>query len=109
MRTVNSTSFSNPFCLHCIYSINTELAGRLAAFYSDSFLQAFPMILQEIEPKLYEPPEDTFRRVYILRTLQRFAGFFGLADVEQVSDKPLNREYRIRATSLLSEVVQWHL
>ncbi len=82
---------------------------RPAAFYSDSFLQAFPMILQEIEPKLYEPPEDTLRNCYILRTLQRFAGFFGLADVEQISEGPLNREYRIRATGLLDEVVQWHL
>ena len=95
------------FTLYLLHKYGTS--WRPATFYSDSFLQAFPMILQEIEPKLYEPPEDTFQRVYILRTLQRFAGFFGLADVEQVSDKPLNREYRIRATSLLSEVVQWHL
>ena len=37
------------------------------------------MILQEIEPKMYEPQEDTLQHGYILRTLQRFAGFFGLA------------------------------
>ena len=67
------------------------------------------MILQEIEPKLYEPPEDTLKRCYILRTLQRFTDFFGLADVEQVSEDPLNREYRVRASDLLGEVVHWHL
>ncbi len=82
---------------------------RPATFYSDSFLHAFPMILQEIEPKLYESPEDTLRSSYILRTLQRFAGFFGMADVEQVSKEPINRECRIRATGLLDEVVKWYL
>ncbi len=79
-----------------------------ATFYSDSYLQAFPMILQEIEPKLYEPPEDTLRHCYILRTLQRFAGFFGLAEIEQISEGPINREYRIRVTGLLAAIVQWH-
>ena len=67
------------------------------------------MILQEIEPKLYEPPEDTLRKVYILRVLRRFAGFFGLADIEQISKDPINREYRVRATDMLNEVVEWKL
>ncbi len=81
---------------------------RSATFYSDNYLRAFPMILQEIEPKPYEPPEDTLQHCYILRTLQRFAGFFGLADLEQVSENPLIREYRVRSTGLLNEIVQWH-
>lgn len=67
------------------------------------------MILQEIEPKLYEPPEATLRHCYILRILQGFAGYFGLTDLEQISEGPLNREYRVRATWLLGEVVKWHL
>jgi hypothetical protein len=67
------------------------------------------MILREIEPKLYEPPEDTLRKVYFLRALQRFAGFFGLVDIEQVSEDPRSREYRVRATGLLDEVVEWNL
>lgn len=82
---------------------------RPATFYSDNFLRAFPMILREIEPKLYEPPEDTLRKVYFLRALQRFAGFLGLGDIEQVSEDPINREYRIRATGLLGEVIAWNL
>ncbi|MBT8361275.1 MAG: SEC-C domain-containing protein [Deltaproteobacteria bacterium] len=82
---------------------------RPATFYSDNFLRAFPMILREFESKFYEPPEDTLRKVYILRVLQRFAGFFGLADIEQVSKDPINPEYRVRATSLLTEVVEWNL
>jgi len=80
-----------------------------APFFSDNYLQAFPMIINEIEPKLYEPPEDTLRHCYILRTLQRFTDFFGLADLEQISQKPINHEYRIRATGMLNEVIRWHL
>jgi len=78
-----------------------------ATFYSDSYLQAFPMLLEEIEAKPYEPPEDTLRRCYILRTLQRFADFFGLADLEQVTEGPFDREYRVRADSLLKNVVHF--
>ena len=52
---------------------------------------------QEIEPKPYEPPEDTLQHYYILRVLQRFAGFFGLADLEQISEGPINREYKVRS------------
>ncbi len=80
---------------------------RPATFYSDNFFQAFPVILQEIEPKLYESPQDTLKHCYILRTLQRFSAFFGLADIEQVSKEPGNREYRIRATSLLEQAVHF--
>lgn len=79
-----------------------------ATFYSDNYLQAFPMILFEIEPKLYQEPQDTLMKCYILRMLENFADFFGLADLEQTSQGIINREYRIRATCLLKEVVQWH-
>ncbi len=82
---------------------------RPATFYNDNYLQAFPMILQEIESKPCEPPEDTLRNCYSLRTLQRFAGFFGLAHIEQVSREPINREYRVRATELLDEMIHFHL
>lgn len=78
-----------------------------ATFYGDKYLEAFPVILQEIEPKIYEPPENTLRNCYILRTLVRFADFFGLADVEQISEEPLHRKYRVRATGLLKEVVHF--
>lgn len=82
---------------------------RPGNFYSDNFLMAFPMILREIEPGMYEQPEDTLRKVYFLRVLQRFAGFFGLVEIEQISNDPINREYRVRATDLLDEVMAWNL
>ncbi len=78
-------------------------------FYSDNFFKAFPVLMNEIEPRQYEPPEDTLQHCYILRTLVRFAGFFGLADVERISQEPLNCEYRIRTTGLLKEAVHFRV
>ncbi len=95
------------FTLYLLYKFGKN--WRPATFYSDNFLRAFPMILREIEPRSYESPEDTLRRVYSLRALQRFAGFFGLAGIEQVSTDPTKHEYRIRTTGLLDEVMEWNL
>jgi len=82
---------------------------RPADFYSDNFLRAFPMILGEIESRPYESSEDTLKRIYILRVLRRFANFFGLADVEKVSKDPLDRQYLVRVTGLLGEMVEWRV
>lgn len=82
---------------------------RPATFYSENFLRAFPMVLQEIDPKPYQTKEVTLTNVYFLRVLKRFADFFGLADVEEVSKDPLNRDSRIRSTDLLGEMVEWNL
>ncbi|HIP37914.1 MAG TPA: hypothetical protein EYG88_00695 [Desulfocapsa sulfexigens] len=95
------------FTLYLLHKYGSK--WKPATFYSDSYLRAFPMILQEIEPKMYEPPEDTLQHGYILRTLQRFAGFFGLADLEQISEGPINREYKVRATGLVKEIVHFTL
>ncbi|MFW8601832.1 hypothetical protein ACOHYD_10170 [Desulfobacterota bacterium M19] len=95
------------FTLYLLHKYGSS--WRPATFYSDKFLQAFPMIINEIEPNPYEPPKDTLKRCYILRTLHRFAGFFGLADIEKISKEPIKREYRVRTTELLQEVVHWNL
>ncbi len=95
------------FTLYLLHKYGTR--WRPATFYSDNFLRAFPMILQEIEPRRYESSDDTLQQVYILRVLHRFAGFFGLVDIEPVSEDSMKREYRVRATALLNEVVEWKL
>ena len=95
------------FTLYLLHKYGSS--WKPATFYSDGYLQAFPMILQEVERKPYEGPEDTLQHCYILRTLQRFAGFFGLADLEQISEGPINREYKVRATGLVKEIVHFTL
>jgi len=78
-------------------------------FYEDSFLHAFPMVLQEMPPDTLIAPDEAVRSCYTLRTLVHFAGFFGLAAVESVSEKLLCREYRVKGLPLLHDAVQFHI
>lgn len=50
-------------------------------WYEDAFLQAFPHVLNEMEPVMWTTPEKLFRIVYTDRTMKRFAAFFGLVDL----------------------------
>jgi hypothetical protein len=80
---------------------------RPAEYYADSFIQAFPLSLMNVEEKIYEKPEATLRRIYILRSLERFADFFGLVELKSVSDTPFKREYQVRSTGLLDALLQF--
>jgi hypothetical protein len=82
---------------------------RPQAFYEDSFLHAFPMVLQEMAPDTIIAPDEAVRNCYTWRTLVHFAGFFGLATVEPVSEQILYREYRVRGLPLLHDAVQFHI
>ncbi len=78
-------------------------------FYEDSFLSAFPMVLDELPQHSVFSPDEEVRRCYTWRTLVHFVGFFGLAAVEPVSDKRFCHEYRIRGLPLLHASVQFQL
>lgn len=80
---------------------------RPQRFYEDAFLRAFPAVLDEIPPdQMISSSDDTARRCYTWRTLLDFAKFFGLAEVEKISDEFLCHEYRVKALPLLREAVQ---
>lgn len=78
-------------------------------FYEDSFLHAFPMVLDEIPQHQLFTPEEEVRRCFTWRTLVHFVGFFGLATVEPVSDKRFCHEYRLKGLPLLYETVQFQV
>lgn len=82
---------------------------RPSRFYEDQFLQAFPMVLDQIEERLYSTPEETLRSCYTGRVLQNFAAFLGLAEVENVSPRRSPSEYRVRSTQLLAEALTFHV
>jgi hypothetical protein len=58
-------------------------AWRPASFYADAFLHAFPMAVAEIpqQRSTYVEPEEDFHRVWELRTVHRFAHYFGLVEL----------------------------
>lgn len=81
---------------------------RPFSFYEDCFIQAFPMLLDQIKPRSWCTVEDQLRRCYSLRTLDNFLCYFGLVKVESLSEErefPKNK--KIRALPLLDEVVQF--
>ncbi len=78
-------------------------------FYEDSFLNAFPLVLNEIPPEPYIEPEKTLRNCYTWRTLVHFTGFLGLAELEPVTEERFCHQYRVRALPLLAETVQFQL
>ena len=95
------------FTLYLLHIFGTD--WRPAAYYADCFIQAFPLSLKDVEEKTYEKPEETLRRVYILRSLERFADFFGLVELKSVSDTPYMREYQVRSTGLLDTLLQFEI
>ena len=76
-------------------------------FYEDSFLRAFPMLLDELPRHEIFTPEEEVRRCYTWRTLVHFVSFFGLAAVEPVSDERFSHEYRVKSLPLLRDTVQF--
>lgn len=77
------------------------------SFYADRFLQAFPIILDEIEPSPYQKPEETVRSCYNLRTLENFVGFLGLAELEKTSKERFASPFRVKKLPLLDAVVKF--
>lgn len=93
------------FTLYLLHQYGTDWCP--AAYYADSFAQAFPLSLKDVEERAYETPTETLRRVYILRSLERFADFFGLVELKSDSDTSYKREYQVRATGLLDALLQF--
>lgn len=96
--------------LFTLYLLTRHGDARLPhGFYEDSFLSAFPLVLNEVSPEPYTEPEKTFRNCYTWRTLVHFAGFLGLAEVEPITEERSCHQYRVRALPLLGETVQFQL
>jgi len=77
-------------------------------FYEDCFVQAFPMILNEVEPTAWSSAEDQVRNCFTHRVLKLFLHFMGLASLEKIpGNKPYSPDYRIRKLPLLGKAVQF--
>jgi len=78
--------------------------------YSDYALKAFPAVLNEIDDRTWSTPEDSFKSCYTIRSVERFALFLGLVEMDQKSEKKtLKKDYQIRKTALLDELVHFNL
>ncbi len=83
---------------------------RDGLFYANAFLTAFPAFLDEIPPRYSTSPDEIAISSYLHRTIDRFAGFFGLAHVEKTEWKfSVDRIYMVRALPLLEDAIRFHV
>jgi len=75
------------------------------SFYEAAFLRAFPRVLDEVPPEAFFGPEKTVRSCYTLRTLENFAGYLGLAEVEPTGRDRYDRQLRVKKSPLLDAAV----
>ena len=76
-------------------------------FYEDKFLAAFPMALDMFPVTSYSTAEDEARHCYFLRSIDRFAVFFGLIELSSTSGKLYRERYKVRKTALLDRFVRF--
>ena len=75
------------------------------SFYQKKFITAFPRIVVECSATPYTSAEKRAHFAYSRRALQRFAWFFGLAEVKSKEDNPYFWGAEIRKTPLLERFV----
>lgn len=102
--------------IHMSFAFTLYLLSRYGAkwqphsVYCDYVLEAFPMVLHEIEEKPWSTPEKDFKNCYTHRALNNFAVYFGLAETK-AEDKLsyLRDDYPIRKRPLLDEIVHFNI
>ncbi|RZU98736.1 hypothetical protein EV698_0997 [Spiribacter vilamensis] len=81
-----------------------------ATLYADAFRQAFPAVDIELEGEsLYRSLEETWRLLYTVRCLERFADFTGIAMVRREGGGFLTdpQAINVQATPLLSRLIDF--
>jgi SEC-C motif len=79
------------------------------SFYVERFLRAFPALLRDAPESPYWTPEKIVGNCYSLRSLQRFAEFLGLVEIERVGNRYIPDEINIRKLPLLDQAVRFQL
>ena len=81
---------------------------RPATFYEDAFMRAFPTLVDEIGPTIYDTPELRLRACYTRRALACFTTFLGLARVE-ARGAVGKQTYYVTKLPLLDAAVHFHV
>ena len=77
----------------------------IGCLYFELFMAAFPMALEMFSNTPYSTAEDTARSCYVLRALEQFVAFFGLAELTPESQALYRYNYVIRKSALLDHFV----
>lgn len=77
---------------------------RLARFYADKYIEAFPMLLEELMPPYYGSPQKVLTDCFISRFFSRFAVWWGLVEMVEPFDIFKARICPVRKRELLDEL-----
>ena len=80
---------------------------RHTAFYEELFLNAFPMVVDEMDYDRYTEPEVQASKCYTLRAITRFVCFFGLVEIKS-TDKGSRRLFEIKKAPEFDQIFQFH-
>ena len=95
------------FTLFCLHRFGDE--ARSGKFYADLFLRAFPTVLDELPQRPYGSPEEEAKRCFSLRALERFASFFGFADVRLPGRYQMGLPLQVKKEPLLDSWISFKI
>ena len=95
------------FTLFCLHRFGDET--RSGEFYAELFLRAFPMVLKEKSEIPFRTPEEGARRCFSLRALERFASFFGFADVRMPGRHELGLPLEVKKEPFLDSWISFKI
>jgi len=81
---------------------------RSQQFYEGKFITAFPMVLEMFPETPYTTTDEQVRYAYFLRALDRFAAFFGLAELIEEDEELYRSKYVVRQTVLLDRFLTFN-
>ena len=83
---------------------------RPQSFYSDKFMAAFPMAMNEFDESGYGTPEKWVHSCFTGRAMNRFAHFFGFMEYvgEETTRSAMEQRF-VRKTSFLDDLISFRL
>ncbi len=85
---------------------------RLVTFYSDAFIRAFPMMVDEARDSgegRWDLPARSLARAYIHRSFERFGHLMGLVHVVHHRRRDLEEADIVETTPLFREFIRFHV
>ncbi len=84
-------------------------AFRPASFYEDLFLFAFPKVISVVPDVFDDTREDTLKHCFSLRSLSRFAHFFGFVELNDPQNARWIEKQELKKTRFLDEWIRFTL
>lgn len=98
---------TGPFLLWLLHLYGDQ--WRPSSFYEEAQLQAFPVLLEEVEALPYMQADEVVKELITLRALPLFE-WFGLIEMRPLpdaSEPAFTLRYELKATPLLSDMIDW--